>query len=487
MKIVTIARKPIKGSATQNCLDHGCGALNIDGCRIAGIDPANAKRLGRDYTTEDAHFGDAHFGQKTRAVVGGNLAGRWPSNLVLQHKAGCRQTGTITAPGYTINRWKDGAKPFGGGAGHEYESEKQPEESVAVWKCAEGCGVEGLGSQSGESSERLRMTRRNEGRLDETQWRFKPTTGTLRGHGDSGTAARYFQQVQERHMNELPQELVDYLETMITPPNGEVLVALNLDEVEWSGLADCSIHGLLTSGNPEAHLDEIDRVLKPGAFFLVISDEDDLTGATAACALEDFGYEIRDAITVLDTPGEFHYIAKAARKERNAGVPTFKQEILHDRCFPAEDVDLDLLWDEINEVVDEQYLENWLEEGIPLDEIPDHLIGDFEERTFVETKEHRNNHPTVKPIKIMEAVMEDLSEGAVIVDPFMGSGATGIAALNTNKDFIGIEQEEVSLKIAHHRIHHADRANASWLSADIESDAEEEAEESKSLADFFGI
>jgi DNA modification methylase len=477
MKIVTVARKSIQGSATQNVIDHGCGALNVDGCRITGQGFRTGKyggTIGHGDTTLD--------GQRWE-----NTEGRWPSNLILQHKPRCQQTGTITAPGYTINRWTDGAKPFGGGAGHEYESEKQPEETVAVWECGDGCAVTDLGCQSGFLKSPKPYVYRGKKSGGFTNNDIGQGIGHDAEFGDGGTAARFFQQVQERNMHELSQELVDYLETMITPPNGEVLVALNLDEVEWSGLADCSIHGLLTSGNPEAHLDEIDRVLKPGAFFLVISDDDDLTGATAACVLEDFGYEIRDAITVLDTPGEFHYVAKAARKERNAGVPTFKQEILHDRCFPAEDVDLDLLWDEINEVVDEQYLENWLEEGIPLDEIPDHLIGDFEERTFVETKEHRNNHPCVKPIKIMEAVMEDLSEGAVIVDPFMGSGATGIAALNTNKDFIGIEQEEVSLKIAHHRIHHADRANASWLSADIESDAEEEAEESKSLSDFFGI
>jgi DNA modification methylase len=289
-------------------------------------------------------------------------------------------------------------------------------------------------------------------------------------------------------------ELHDYLKTMITPPNGEVLVALNLDEVEWSGLADCSIHGLLTSGNPEAHLDEIDRVLKPGAFFLVISDDDDLTGATAACALEDFGYEIRDAITVLDTPGEFHYIAKAARKERNAGVPEFEKEVSWERCFPKDelvlseqDMTLDDLWALVQESVDERYLEEWLEEGIPPEEVPDHLLAYFEVHERVKVVKSRNNHPTVKPAAIMEAVMADLPQGSVLVDPFMGSGSTGIAALNRRLDFIGIEQEEAYLKIAHHRIHHADRAKAAWDAADIQSDAEEEPEKSKSLSDFFGI
>ena len=70
-------------TVAANVLAHGTGALNIDGCRIEGIDPANAKRIGRDYTDDDTNFGGGHVGQKTRAVVGGSLAGRWPANVLL--------------------------------------------------------------------------------------------------------------------------------------------------------------------------------------------------------------------------------------------------------------------------------------------------------------------------------------------------------------------------------------------------------------------
>lgn len=79
---IVLARKPLQGTVAANVLAHGTGALNIDGCRIEGIDPANAKRIGRDYTDDDTNFGGGHVGQKTRAVVGGSLAGRWPANVV---------------------------------------------------------------------------------------------------------------------------------------------------------------------------------------------------------------------------------------------------------------------------------------------------------------------------------------------------------------------------------------------------------------------
>lgn len=58
-------------------------------------------------------------------------------------------------------------------------------------------------------------------------------------------------------------------------------------------------------------------------------------------------------------------------------------------------------------------------------------------------------HPTEKPIQLMQILIENSSkEGDTILDPFMGSGATGIACTNTNRDFIGIEIDEEYYKEA---------------------------------------
>lgn len=70
-----------------------------------------------------------------------------------------------------------------------------------------------------------------------------------------------------------------------------------------------------------------------------------------------------------------------------------------------------------------------------------------------ESIKHQNNHPTVKPIALMEYLIKLVSrEGARILDPFMGSGTTGIAAKNLNRDFIGIELDAEYFKIAENRI-----------------------------------
>ena len=65
-------------------------------------------------------------------------------------------------------------------------------------------------------------------------------------------------------------------------------------------------------------------------------------------------------------------------------------------------------------------------------------------------------HPTPKPIKVMAHLIECLSEkGDTILDPFMGSGTTGVACVQTGRNFIGIEIDEGYFKIAEKRIHEA--------------------------------
>lgn len=62
-------------------------------------------------------------------------------------------------------------------------------------------------------------------------------------------------------------------------------------------------------------------------------------------------------------------------------------------------------------------------------------------------------HPTIKPLDFTESIIRNSSrENQLILDPFMGSGTTGIAALQNNRNFIGIELDENYFKIAQQRI-----------------------------------
>lgn len=76
------------------------------------------------------------------------------------------------------------------------------------------------------------------------------------------------------------------------------------------------------------------------------------------------------------------------------------------------------------------------------------------------TNADRNKvHPTQKPVALMEYLIRTYTnEGETVLDNTMGSGTTGVACVNTGRDFIGIEQDEGYFQIATQRIERARNA-----------------------------
>lgn len=122
---------------------------------------------------------------------------------------------------------------------------------------------------------------------------------------------------------------------------------------------------------------------------------------------------------------QFHYSAKASRKEREAGL-----EVLPGKTGAQA----------VNR-----------KEGSAGKDNPRAGAGRA-------AKEVKNHHPTVKPVSVMRWLAKLATpEGGVILDPFMGSGTTGIAAVLEGFDFIGVEREEEYHRIAETRIKHWQR------------------------------
>jgi DNA modification methylase len=68
-------------------------------------------------------------------------------------------------------------------------------------------------------------------------------------------------------------------------------------------------------------------------------------------------------------------------------------------------------------------------------------------------KDYTGHHPTQKPVLLLEDLIKTFSnENDLVVDLTMGSGSTGVAAKNTNRNFIGIEMDENYFNIASDRI-----------------------------------
>lgn len=71
----------------------------------------------------------------------------------------------------------------------------------------------------------------------------------------------------------------------------------------------------------------------------------------------------------------------------------------------------------------------------------------------VVNSQHGIVHPTQKPVELLEMLVKTYTnENDLVLDNTMGSGSTGVACMNTNRKFIGIEKDEEYFKIAQERI-----------------------------------
>ncbi len=74
---ITVARKPLIGTVAENVLQHGTGAINVDGCRV-GTDGGTKHNDGEKGTTKNC-YGNGLFVEFGKPVIG---LGRWPANFI---------------------------------------------------------------------------------------------------------------------------------------------------------------------------------------------------------------------------------------------------------------------------------------------------------------------------------------------------------------------------------------------------------------------
>ena len=68
-------------------------------------------------------------------------------------------------------------------------------------------------------------------------------------------------------------------------------------------------------------------------------------------------------------------------------------------------------------------------------------------------KDYQGLHPTQKPVALLEYLIKTYTnENETVLDNCMGSGSTGVACVNTKRNFIGIELDEKYYEIAKNRI-----------------------------------
>lgn len=455
---IHMARKPLIGTVASNALKYGTGALNIKGTRI-GTESVTIN------TWDD---GAKPFGGGAgHPFTGRESQGRWPANLIIQHKPGCELVGTKrikTQWGQPTERTSSitGVVTYGEWAPKEdgrHIGYGDPDgiETVDAWDCAPGCPVAELDEQSGVRRSTWTNVTDPKPSTAKPESKFRPGQGNYMPQGplyaDEGGASRFFKQVRNEY------ELVEYLRDMASISSGHVAFVIGdldrymLESVEWGAE---SFVGFIVRGVPtEEQVARMMSHLMPGGHLFLIAPDHQPTGHVGACRLEDGGFEIRDCLLWVRGAERLHYVPKAARKEREAGCGLLKGKAGH-------------------EAVERK-------EGSAGVQNPRAGAG--------RTAEHvKNFHPTVKPIALMERLLGDVPKDAVVLDPFLGSGTTAIACTKTGHSFIGIERSPEYLEIADARVRHWDSAHQGWTGADIVSDHEPPEEEATELTldDLFG-
>lgn len=117
-----------------------------------------------------------------------------------------------------------------------------------------------------------------------------------------------------------------------------------------------------------------------------------------------------------------------------------------------------LVWDK-RTALPNKYYQNVTEFGLFMFKGKARTINDPASKNLVTIfQRDESNHPTEKPVELMRLwIGNSTSPGGVVLDPFMGSGTTGVAALQLGRDFIGIEREPKYFDIACRRIEQAQR------------------------------
>lgn len=218
---------------------------------------------------------------------------------------------------------------------------------------------------------------------------------------------------------------------------------------------------------------ELFRVLKPGGFFFSFAGP--RLYHRMACAIEDAGFYLRDCFLWLYTQNQpkamslHHFVdrmelsdeAKQVLKERLAGWKTPQVK----SCFEPIAV--------AQKPQDGTFLENMIQHGVglfnteirigrnmfPANVLTVDGVEEVLDKYFLVPKpsaEERggfNLHQTVKPLALCEYLIRlSTPEDAIVLDPFLGSGTTAIAAQNLKRHYIGIEINPEYATIAQKRL-----------------------------------
>jgi DNA modification methylase/O-acetyl-ADP-ribose deacetylase (regulator of RNase III) len=414
-----LVRKPFKGAVADNILEHGTGALNIDGCRIS-TDETLTRKLGKTTVSPSG------WTSTKRSPIAGKDGGRWPANLILSHSPDCvgeastTQSNTIrTTTGNLLQADVEAlvnavntVGVMGGGIALQFK-QTFPENFYAYAKaCAAGEVVPGrmfiyeTGTDSNPKyiiNFPTKQHWRSESTLDDIQIGLSALiTDIVKLNIRSIAVPALGCGLGGLNWHDV-RPMIEHAFEQLKDVDVTLYVPLEYVDAKRGCVPDCPVAELdRQSGLSKSSKGKPRKSKTPG----------DGWGMTKT------GAEYNDQ----GGASRFFYIAKPSRKEKEAG--------------------LDKLPDRSKNAV----------YGAGLNSATK-VRTELQELNGVDRGGAKNNHPTVKAIQLMRYLCRLVTPpGGVILDPFTGSGSTGCGAVLEGFRFIGVEQDPAFVELAAARI-----------------------------------
>lgn len=197
------------------------------------------------------------------------------------------------------------------------------------------------------------------------------------------------------------------------------------------------------------------RVLKPGGYMIAFAQP--RLYHRLVVPIEDVGFEIRDMLIWEHKGGQGKAFKFDTMVERSRSIDSKNKKAIIEDMRGRKTPQLRPKFEPFvlaQKPREGTFVDNWIKWHTGLLQLE--FEGHQQSTVFQYDKPNlrkKYDHMTIKPPNLMERIIQMLTlEGQVVLDPFMGSGTTGVAAKTNGRSFIGIDIDRVSFLRARERI-----------------------------------
>ena len=220
---------------------------------------------------------------------------------------------------------------------------------------------------------------------------------------------------------------------------------------------------------------EVFRVLKPGGAFLSFSSP--RLYHSMAWAIEEAGFEIRDMLGWIYTQSQVKAFSQDHIIDKDKGKTAEQKAALKELCKDWKTPQLKPAIEPIClavKPIEGRYIDNFQKYGVglmntvetktgdgyfPSNIIVTEDVGQSLDKVFLVAKPTKiekgsyNTHLSVKPVSLISHLIKLFTkEGATVLDPFMGSGTTAVACVQSKRSYIGFDINAEYIKITERRV-----------------------------------